>query len=139
MSLLQAVWIGLCQVISAVVPGTSRSMSTIAAGQVAGMDRASALEFSFLLSIPTMIVATGYSLLKALHPRPEAAGETLAPLTMDAHGWIVLIIGMAISFVVAYVVVAWFLGWVRKRGFGIFAAYRILLGAGLLAWLHLHR
>src|SRR5258708_6381181 len=55
MSLGQAVWIGACQVLSAVFPGTSRSMSTIAAGQVAGMSRASALEFSFFLSIPTMV------------------------------------------------------------------------------------
>ncbi len=139
MSLGQAVWIGLCQVVSAVVPGTSRSMSTIAAGQVAGMDRASALEFSFLLSIPTMIVATGYSLLKALHPgKAEAGAEALAPLRVDTHGWIVLAIGMAVSFAVAYVVVAWFLGWVRKRGFGVFAAYRILLGIGLLVWLRMH-
>ena len=136
MSLWQAVWIGLCQVVSAVVPGTSRSMATIAAGQVAGMDRPSALEFSFLLSIPTMIAATGYSLLKALHPKVESAADTLTPLTIDAHGWMVLIIGTAVSFVVAYVVVAWVLGWVRKRGFGVFAAYRIVVGALLLFWLH---
>src|ERR1041384_2636653 len=56
MSLAQAVWIGACQILSAVFPGTSRSMSTIAAGQLAGMSRASALEFSFFLSIPTMVV-----------------------------------------------------------------------------------
>ncbi|MGH9409776.1 MAG: undecaprenyl-diphosphate phosphatase, partial [Vicinamibacterales bacterium] len=60
MSVAQAVWIGACQILSAVFPGTSRSMATIAAGQIAGMSRASALEFSFFLSIPTMIVATGY-------------------------------------------------------------------------------
>src|ERR1035438_5385006 len=51
----QAIWIGLCQSLSAIFPGTSRSMSTIAAGQLVGMDRPSALEFSFLLSIPTML------------------------------------------------------------------------------------
>ncbi len=68
MSLGQAIWIGLCQTLSAVFPGTSRSMSTIAAGQVAGMTRSAALEFSFLVSIPTMIAATGYDLLKTLHP-----------------------------------------------------------------------
>src|SRR5581483_1178641 len=59
MGLGQAVWIGACQILSAVFPGTSRSMSTIAAGQIAGMSRASALEFSFFLSIPTMVAATG--------------------------------------------------------------------------------
>src|SRR3979411_2356977 len=66
MSLGQALWIGACQILSAVFPGTSRSMSTIAAGQIAGMSRASALEFSFFLSIPTMVVATCYDLLKSL-------------------------------------------------------------------------
>ena len=79
MSLGQAIWIGFCQTFSAVFPGTSRSMSTIAAGQMVGMDRPAALEFSFLLSIPTMIAATGYSLVKGLHPS-LAAGDTLTPL-----------------------------------------------------------
>src|SRR6202158_5171959 len=60
MSLGHCIWIGACQILSAVFPGTSRSMSTIAAGQLAGMSRASALEFSFFLSIPTMVVATCY-------------------------------------------------------------------------------
>ncbi len=142
MSLGQAIWIGLCQVISAVIPGTSRSMATIAAGQLVGMNRPSALEFSFLVSIPTMVAATGYSLLKAIHPSAKdiaaQGAEALTPLVMDPERWIVLIIGMAVSFIVAYVVVAWFLGWVRKRGFTIFAVYRILLGAGLLVWLHMH-
>ena len=143
MSLPQAIWIGLCQVLSAVVPGTSRSMSTIAAGQLVGMDRPSALEFSFLLSIPTMVAATGYSLLKAVHPSAKdiaAAGgaAALTPLVMDAQRWMVLIIGMAVSFVVAYGVVAWFLAWVRRRGFTVFAVYRIALGIALLVWLHGH-
>ncbi len=52
MSLGQAAWVGACQILSAVFPGTSRSMSTIAGGQIAGMSRAAALEFSFFLSIP---------------------------------------------------------------------------------------
>src|ERR1700692_337646 len=62
MSLGQSLWIGFCQIFSGVFPGTSRSMSTIAGGQLAGMSRASALEFSFFLSIPTMVAATGYTL-----------------------------------------------------------------------------
>src|SRR5919109_451721 len=68
MSWPQAIWIGACQILSAVFPGTSRSMSTIAAGQVAGMSRPSALEFSFFLSIPTMAAATGYDFLKTIGP-----------------------------------------------------------------------
>src|SRR5213594_3492584 len=68
MTLPQAVWIGAAQILSAIFPGTSRSMCTIAAGQVAGMSRPAALEFSFFLSMPTMFVATGYDFLKTVVP-----------------------------------------------------------------------
>ena len=128
MSLPQAIWIGACQILSAIFPGTSRSMSTIAAGQVAGMSRPAALEFSFFLSIPTMIVATGYDLLKTLKSSRQTALEgNIAPLAVNGHQWIVLGIGFAVSFVVALVVVAWFMNWVRARGFAPFAIYRIAL------------
>jgi undecaprenyl-diphosphatase len=132
----QAVWIGLCQSLSAIFPGTSRSMSTIAAGQLVGMDRPTALEFSFLLSIPTMLAATGYDLLKEIHPSKAAlaAGEAAAHVTMTTERWIVLAIGFVVSFIVALGVVEWFLGWVRKHGFTVFAVYRILLGIVLLIW-----
>jgi undecaprenyl-diphosphatase len=131
MSLGQAIWIGTCQILSAVFPGTSRSMSTIAAGQLAGMSRASALEFSFFLSIPTMVVATGYDLLKSLRGKGENA---IGVTHIDAHGWVVLLIGFVVSFLVGYGAVAWFLAWVRKHGFAPFALYRILLGVLVLAW-----
>jgi undecaprenyl-diphosphatase len=136
MSLGQSIWIGLCQVTSAVIPGTSRSMSTIAAGQIVGMSRPAALEFSFLLSIPTMLAATGYSLVKALYPG-HAAGDTLTPLVMTGHNWVVLGIGFVTSFFVALVVVEWFLQWVREHGFVPFAVYRILVG-GWVLYLALH-
>jgi undecaprenyl-diphosphatase len=125
MSFWQAVWIGSCQILSAVFPGTSRSMSTIAGGQLAGMSRASALEFSFFLSIPTMVVATAYDLLKSLVGKN---GNPIGRSGIDAHGWIVLAIGFVVSFMVAYGTVSWFMAWVRKRGFGPFAVYRIILG-----------
>jgi len=128
MSLIQAAWIGAAQILSAVFPGTSRSMSTIAAGQIAGLSRPAALEFSFFLSMPTMAVATCYDLLKAIRPGHDAASAAIAPLVIDAHGWIVLAIGFVISFVVALGVVAWFMHWVRERGFVPFAIYRIVLG-----------
>lgn len=134
MSLGQSIWIGLCQVLSAVFPGTSRSMSTIAAGQVVGMSRPAALEFSFLVSIPTMIAATGYDLLKTLHPKQAEGADAIAPLTMNGHGWIVLAIGFVVSFFVAFGVVEWFLQWVRKHGFVPFAVYRIIVGALLLVF-----
>ena len=135
MSLPQAIWIGLCQTLSAVFPGTSRSMSTIAAGQLVGLDRPAALEFSFLLSIPTMIAATGWDFIKEIHTSKaaEAAG-TAAHVVMTADRWIVLMIGLVVSFIVALGGVEWFLLWVRKHGFTIFAIYRILLGGALLLW-----
>jgi undecaprenyl-diphosphatase len=126
MSLGQAVWIGACQILSAVFPGTSRSMSTIAGGQLAGMSRSSALEFSFFLSMPTMAVATLYTLFKSLH-----GSKTENPIgvsSISTHEWIVLAIGFVVSFIVAYGSVAWFMAWVRRRGFGPFAIYRIIVG-----------
>jgi undecaprenyl-diphosphatase len=131
MSLGQAIWIGACQILSAVFPGTSRSMSTIAAGQIAGMSRASALEFSFFLSIPTMIVATCYDLLKSLRGKGE---NPIGVSQIDAHGWVVLAIGFVVSFFVAYAAVAWFMALVRKRGFAPFAVYRIIVGTLVLAY-----
>jgi undecaprenyl-diphosphatase len=131
MSLGQALWIGFCQIFSAVFPGTSRSMSTIAGGQVAGMSRASALEFSFFLSIPTMVVATGYTLLKSVMGKGE---NPIGVSQIDTHGWIVLAIGFVVSFFVAYASVAWFMAYVRKHGFAPFAVYRIIVGMLVLVF-----
>jgi len=135
MTLTQALWIGLCQTLSAVFPGTSRSMSTIASGQMMGLNRPAALEFSFLLSIPTMIAATGWDFLKEIHASKSAdATVATAHVVMNGERWIVLLIGLVVSFIVALGVVEWFLHWVRKHGFTMFAIYRILLGGALLLW-----
>jgi undecaprenyl-diphosphatase len=131
-SLVQAIWIGICQVASAVFPGTSRSMSTIAAGQVSGMSRTAALEFSFFLSMPTMVAATFYDLFKTFHPKHGA--EALGRMPVDGHEWIILLIGFVVSFIVALAVVAWFMNWVRRRGFTPFAIYRIIVGIAVLVW-----
>jgi undecaprenyl-diphosphatase len=131
MSVAQAIWIGFCQIFSAVFPGTSRSMSTIAAGQIAGMSRAAALEFSFFVSMPTMAAATIYTLLKSLSGKGE---NPIGVAQINAHGWLVLAIGFVVSFVVAYGSVAWFMAYVRRRGFAPFAVYRIIVGALVLAF-----
>ena len=131
MSLGQAIWIGACQILSAVFPGTSRSMATIAAGQLAGMSRAAALEFSFFLSIPTMVVATGYTLLKSLRGKGE---NPIGISHLTSQQWTVMAIGFVVSFLVAYGSVAWFMAWVRKRGFTPFAVYRIVAGIAVLLW-----
>jgi undecaprenyl-diphosphatase len=131
MSMGQAVWIGFCQIFSAVFPGTSRSMATIAGGQVAGMSRAAALEFSFFLSIPTMLAATGYTLLKSVMGK---GANPIGVSQVDLHGWLVLAIGFVVSFIVAYASVAWFMAYVRKHGFAPFAVYRIIVGILVLAF-----
>jgi len=130
MHLLQSVWIGICQTFSAVFPGVSRSMATIAAGQISGMARPVALEFSFLLSIPTMTAATGYDLLKSLSP--GTSENPVGTTQVDAHGAVLLLIGGVVSFVIAYLSVAWFMRWVRQHGFTVFAIYRIAVGSAVL-------
>jgi undecaprenyl-diphosphatase len=66
---------------------------------------------------------------------PRHHGADIAPLTMNSHAWFVLAIGFIVSFFVALAVVAWFMNWVRARGFVPFALYRIVLGIALLTLL----
>jgi undecaprenyl-diphosphatase len=81
-----------------------------------------------------MIAATGYELLKTLHPKNLPGSDAIVPLVMVTHGWIVLAIGFTVSFLVSLAVVEWFLVWVRRHGFVIFAIYRVLLGSLLLVF-----
>ena len=130
MTLAQAIWIGFCQIFSAVFPGTSRSMSTITGGQIVRMSRPSALEFSFFLSIPIMVAGTGYDLAKSVFGKGENA---IGVSGVSTHGWMLLLVGLVVSFIVAYGAVAWFMAWVRKHGFVPFAIYRLTIGV-LLLW-----
>ncbi|QOV89105.1 undecaprenyl-diphosphate phosphatase [Humisphaera borealis] len=125
----QAIFIGAAQILAAAFPGTSRSMSTIAAGQISRLSRPAALEFSFFLSIPIMFAAFAYKLIQAV--RGKGSGDQV--LTMDAHRWGVLAVGFVVSFFVAWAVIAWFMAWVKRRGFVPFAIYRIILGIVVLA------
>jgi len=116
-----AVWVGLCQILAAVFPGTSRSASTIFAAMLAGLTlRPAATEFAFLVGIPTMFAATGYELLKV---RGQAGSED----------WNAVAVGFAVSLVVAFIAVKWLLRYVQSHRFTIFAWYRIVLGSTLLA------
>jgi undecaprenyl-diphosphatase len=82
-----------------------------------------------------MFAATCWDLLKEIHPSKAAvAAGNAAHVVMNGERWIVLIIGLVVSFIVALGVVEWFLMWVRKHGFTVFAIYRILLGGALLLW-----
>jgi undecaprenyl-diphosphatase len=106
--------IGLGQCLS-LWPGASRSMCTIVAGQLSGLSTATAAEFSFLLALPTLGAATIYEGWKARHD----LGANLAPLA----------VGMAVSFVVAWAVIAAFIKYLQTRGLRPFGVYRLALGA----------
>ncbi len=126
MTLTQGIVIGLAQILAAAFPGTSRSMATIAGGQIMGLSRSVALEFSFFLSLPVMMAATGFKLLSFF-----AKHES----TLTFEAWMTLTIGFVVSFLVAWIVIAWFMRWVRLRGFFLFAAYRLIAGTAVLWWL----
>ena len=116
-----ALWVGACQILAAVFPGTSRSAATIFAAMLAGLTlRPAATEFAFLVGIPTMFAATAYELLKV---RGQGAVED----------WHALAVGFLISGVVAFIAVRWLLRYVQSHRFTIFAWYRIVVGSILLA------
>lgn len=127
MSIRQALVIGLTQIFAAAFPGTSRSMATIAGGQIMGLSRPAALEFSFFLSIPVMIAATGFKLLQFVLSEST---------TVSSQQWTALAVGFIVSFFVAWAVIAWFMAWVTRHGFAPFALYRIAAGLATLVWIY---
>jgi undecaprenyl-diphosphatase len=116
--LITALWVGLAQCVS-LIPGVSRSGATIVGGLLAGMDRKVATEYSFFLALPTMTVATGYKMLRSWTLMTQ---EDLASLA----------IGLTVSFVVAWAVIAAFLAFVKHHTLRPFAYYRIVLGIVVL-------
>ena len=118
-----SVGIGLIQCL-AMIPGVSRSGATILGAMAMGVDRKTAAEFSFFLAVPTLSGATALQLFKHGHAMEPGMG-----------GWI--LIGSAVSFVVAVIVVKAFVSIIQRYGFAPFAWYRILAGAAALAWLAL--
>lgn len=118
-SLACALGIGLAQCL-AMVPGTSRSGATIMGALALGLAPAAAAEFSFFLAIPTMFAAGCYSMLKHLD---ELQAHTLPPLA----------VGFVVAFIVAWIVIAAFMRFIQTHRFTVFAIYRIVLGAVVLA------
>jgi len=107
----------------AMIPGTSRSGATIIGALLLGLSRPLAAEFSFYLAIPTMFGATALKLLK----------NGLAFTEME---WSYLALGSAIAFVVAYIVIKWFMDFIKKRSFASFGLYRIILGIVVIVLLY---
>ena len=121
MSWLQALLVGLAQVLAAVFPGTSRSAATIIGGLFAGLSRTAAAEFSFFLAIPAMAAASGYRLLK------DHKSLTHNTTHLDASPYLVLLLGCAVSFLVAWASIAFLMRIIRTHSFTPFAVYRIIL------------
>lgn len=119
-----AIGIGFLQCL-AMVPGVSRSGATILGALTLGVDRRTAAEFSFFLAIPTMLGASSLEIVKH--------HDTLSAANGIGAGGIAL--GFAVAFVVALLVVRWFVGLVSRRGFAPFAWYRIVAGSVALVWL----
>jgi undecaprenyl-diphosphatase len=117
---LRAFYIGLGQCVS-MWPGASRSMCTIVAGQLAGLSTATAAEFSFLLGLPTLGAATLYEMYKSRALLGEIGALNVA-------------IGLVVSFLVAWAVIAAFLAYLKRRGLIPFGIYRIALGL-IVLWL----
>ncbi len=118
MTWAQALWVGVAQCLS-LIPGMSRSASTIMGGLVTGLSHAAAAEFSFFLAIPTIGAATVYSLLKNIK-------------LLSADDVLVFAVGFVVSLVVAWIVIAAFMSFIKKHSFESFGWYRIVLGFAIL-------
>ncbi|MBL8088212.1 MAG: undecaprenyl-diphosphate phosphatase [Chthonomonas sp.] len=111
--------VGLWQAV-ALIPGASRSGSTISGSLFSGFDRGTAARFSFLLSVPSIFAAGLKELWEIRH---DIAGPMLGPI----------VVATIVSFIVGYASIAWLIGYLQRRSTGIFVAYRIALGILLLA------
>jgi len=110
------------RLVKAIIPGVSRSGATIMGAVALGIDRKTAADFSFFLAVPTLAGATVLQLAKHRHEIPPGMGSNI-------------LIGAAVSFVVAIVVVKAFVAFIQRHGFTAFGWYRIVAGAAALAWL----
>ncbi len=123
----QALAIGVFQMM-AIIPGTSRSGSTILGSMLIGLSRTAAAEFSFFMAIPAM---AGASLIKALGFF-EYVGDN--SIDVPAIAWIILAVGCAVAFIVSMVSIKFLTDFVKKHSFIPFGIYRIILGAALIVW-----
>jgi undecaprenyl-diphosphatase len=123
----KAITIGFWQCL-AMIPGVSRSASSIIGGMQQKLTRSVAAEFSFFLAVPTMAAATGYKLLKVYKETPE--------IIKNKHNLILLAVGNVVAFIVALLAIKFFIGYVQKHGFRLFGWYRIVVGLIVLVLIY---
>ncbi len=120
-SIKNALAIGAFQALS-IIPGTSRSGSTILGSMLVGISRTAAAEFSFFMAIPVMVGASGIKALGFLSYVSESA------VNVPAMAWVVLLVGCAVSFAVSMAAIRFLMDFVKKHSFAPFGIYRIALG-----------
>jgi undecaprenyl-diphosphatase len=124
-----AVAVGVGQLIAAAFPGSSRSGTTIIFSLALGLGRPLATEYSFLVSIPTMLAAGGYKIFEAFHHRVAGGPH---------ENWSMVIMSTVIAAVVSFIAVKWLLRYVQTHTFNAFGWYRILVSAALFVALAMH-
>ena len=120
---VDALKIGAFQILS-LIPGTSRSGSTILGGMLVGVSRTASAEFSFFMAIPIMLGASGLKILKFILKGFTATGEEIG----------ILIVGIIVSFVVSYFVIGFLMDFVKRHDFKPFGIYRIALGFVVISY-----
>jgi undecaprenyl-diphosphatase len=121
-SFVKALYIGLFQCLAILLPGLSRSAASIIGGLTQKLNRKTAAEFSFLLAVPTMFAATAYKLLNAYLDGFQFTGDQIN----------LLIVGNVVAFIVAWIAIRSFIGFLTKHGFKVFGYYRIVVGLVIL-------
>lgn len=128
-TLKTALLIGAFQVL-AIIPGTSRSGSTILGAMLLGVSRTAAAEFSFFMAIPTMLGASGLKGVKLVLEGGAAA--------VTGEEWLLLLTATVVAFIVSLASIKFLVGFVRRHSFSAFGIYRILLGIAVILWFLLH-
>ena len=118
-----ALKIGAFQILS-LIPGTSRSGSTILGGMISGVGRVPSAEFSFFMAIPIMLGASGLKILKFM----------VSGVSVSAAEILLLLVGIAVSYIVSLAVIKFLMDFVKKHSFSVFGIYRIILGLGLITY-----
>jgi len=121
LSLKDALVIGFYQVLS-LIPGTSRSGSTILGGMLSGVSRVASAEFSFFMAIPIMLGASGYKILKFILKGVAVSGTEIA----------LLLVGILVAFLVSLATIKFLMDFVKRHSFSAFGIYRIILGVAVV-------
>jgi undecaprenyl-diphosphatase len=123
---LTAIAVGVAQLVAGVFPGTSRSGATILVALLLGVSRPAAVEYTFLVGIPTMLGVSAWKIFKALHHPPPGAVP---------QDWGMVLLGFVVSAIVSFIAVKWLLRFIQTHTFILFGWYRIALALVMAALL----